>query len=150
MRAIEFRAWDKKEKEMLYEDEDHYEHYKGFEARTVRKFIQIATNEVFVLNVDLSEIEVGWAEQHYENMVLMQFTGRRDKNKRKVFEGDVLLFDGIRYEVKWLEQEMKFAGIDHGGELNDFSEATVIGNIYENSEYRRFEANTRQSVCTTA
>jgi uncharacterized phage protein (TIGR01671 family) len=67
-RTFDFRIWDKKRKQMLYaKDLCYWDFAKGWEA--TRKDNRIVLNET--------------------NAVLMQFTGYRDKRKKKIYEMDI-------------------------------------------------------------
>ena len=73
------------------------------------------------------------------NPVLEQFTGLQDKNKKNIYEGDVLRAHGI---VAWNDVEHRWSAIDLNWndrrEWHDIdyltSEFEVIGNIHENPE----------------
>jgi len=91
-------------------------------------------------------------------LLLMQFTGLKDKNGKEIYEGDILkLGDEDKEpkttfsEVYWCEYQSKFmhkrrflTGGGSAGELNtwnnyldgikDLDFCEVIGNIYENPE----------------
>ena len=110
-REIKFRFWgefgalnedsDKCEKEMLYGDE----------------FCFFSNEPIDVLFAD-------------KTIVVMQFTGLKDKNDQEIYEGDVVYF-----EYNLID---KVKVIFHDGKYNIcnyvMSKCTVIGNIYENPE----------------
>ena len=68
-----------------------------------------------------------------------QYTGYKDMDGKRIFRGDVLVFDGDRFVVLWNEERGGFQ-IDYWqfDERYDFSElwptSEVIGNVYDNPE----------------
>jgi uncharacterized phage protein (TIGR01671 family) len=128
MRDIGFRAWDTEKKEMWIPD-----------------FIDHG-------GIPYKSIPYEPPCEYYYNEV-MQYTGLKDKNGIKIFEGDILrcwhpeMFDdendaGV-YEVKYLIENQypafelnKFDGDGYNGLQYYIIEGVceVIGNIYENPE----------------
>ena len=117
MRQIKFRAWDKLTKTMRC-----------------------------VLCIDylngLVDLRGNIIERKYDNskddeVILMQYTGLEDKNKNKIYEGDILLnehnekYCKVIFECGSFVCKFETNSID----LADISdELIVIGNIYENKE----------------
>ena len=128
MREIRFRAWNEKNKIMVFPDDDC-----GFSFHSVGCF----------------RVNGGWSNlSEVDPHKIMQFTGLKDKNGVEIYEGDRLDFGdwdkgGERAEIVWNDEslgwELKYHSKE-GGEgrgfmldiKNDVFE--VIGNIYENPE----------------
>jgi uncharacterized phage protein (TIGR01671 family) len=75
MRDIKFRAWNKKESFMDSAWLIDWEH--GLVAHSSHN------------------------QSDLEDCVLMQYTGLKDKNGKKVFENDLCKYDDILYQVVW-------------------------------------------------
>ena len=128
IREIKFRAWDKENKSFIH------------------------SFDLYFLKYNLDNILVqGFGEKI--KIILMQFTGLKDKNGKEIFEGDIVKlnehydYDSLIPEhiviVKFLEGSWALVHkeirgtvgyIDelHSNVINDRIE--VIGNIYENPE----------------
>lgn len=127
MREIKFRAWDK---EKLVIQEGHF--YLTYDG------IPLYTNGV--PNNDL---------------ILMQFTGLKDKFGKDIYEGDIVeipnkvyrLFQPVGwngtengiYEIRWIDKTSSFHAIESGFYnglymLVVFKDCWVIGNIYQNPD----------------
>jgi hypothetical protein len=127
MREIRFRAWDKHNKRMLHGKE-----------------VVISITGVTTVG-------------GYINNDLMQFTGKKDKNGREIFDGDIVncgervgvgsLLRHTRGEVHYVESAacfciqipwIEYGNTDDGSkiswEIGHYSDIEVIGNIYESPE----------------
>lgn len=121
MRDIKFRCWDTENKEMLDVQElDYADSYNGQPMIRTTMY-----NDYF----------------DTEEMILMQYTGLKDKNGKEIYEGDIVLIDKenqIKGQVKYSEQYASFIIVDTNSiadeaeNLSCYSEIEVIGNIYEN------------------
>ena len=121
-RQLKFRAWDTLAKKFTYPDKGYQGHY------------------VLTLNGRFQNLQNGSGGDEY---VVQQWTGLYDKNKKSIYEGDIIsylqhLFNASpdKYPVKTKEVKWKnMKGCwnvyeSQAGEDN----LEVIGNIFENSE----------------
>lgn len=119
MREIKFRCWDIENKEMLEVQElDYADSYDGQPMIRTTMY-----NDYF----------------DTEDMILMQYTGLKDKNGKEIYEGDIVTCGSkdIKYLIEWQDTGLK------GRQWNNNSyiglkywqkDLEVIGNIYDNSE----------------
>lgn len=124
MNRLKFRAWDKENKR--YDNNHHI---------------------VIALNGDIINQQDGSGNDVY---IIEQFTGLKDKNGKKIYEGDicdpvqnyVVEFgkDSVRFPVMPVEYHYgRFILIDKENEqtfpLNEFTTSKIIiGNIHENQD----------------
>ncbi|EPD8701567.1 YopX family protein [Listeria monocytogenes] len=118
MRVIEFRAWDKEVKEMDYN------------PSVIEIWQNKPINEQFRLESE-------------EKLVWMQYTGLKDKNGKKIFEGDIVnckFFDRMVGDIAgvinfidcvWAVSDFKNKRLY---QLIDVDNIEIIGNIHENPE----------------
>lgn len=110
------------------------------------------TDHCFVMPLLTGEDYIGLEKEQFN---LMQFTGLKDKNGRKIYEGDIVKAKFINYaydeidspnEPKYIDKISFVEFRNHGFWVNDesfgyegenlwnWNEMEVIGNIYENPE----------------
>ena len=112
-RDIEFRAWDKLNEEML---------------------------KVYKIDFNNEEAEFEFEDSLcFSEIELMQYTGLKDKNGVKIFEGDMVKSTntGEVFTIAFVQERLRFCLIDKYGEDYGFTHVEgleVIGNIYGNPE----------------
>ncbi|WP_457641412.1 YopX family protein [Persephonella sp.] len=119
MREIKFRAWLKETKEMIEVDDIRF-----------LKPLTINTTSAWRLE---------------DEIVLMQYTGLKDRNVREIYEGDILQRNnGSKYVVVFENGCFKLKPIGKHSEISTIAYAKhepieIIGNIYENPDLLKEE-----------
>lgn len=130
MRKIGYRAWLKKEERFIY---------PKLILNDFGSVVEVAYNDIDIFTDELIEHRL-----LIEDVVLEQDTGLRDKNNKKIYEGDIVDYVNgciciIQYEVegaRFIHRDISdnfpfgFSGLEeYNGKLFE-----VIGNIHENTE----------------
>lgn len=65
-----------------------------------------------------------------------QLTLAQDENGRDIYEGDIVEYGGVLYEIKYIEKYMRFAPTRPGVVFAGFAfdHCRVVGNIHDNPE----------------
>ena len=124
MRDIKFRIWDTENNEMLKVQELDFEptFYGGRIAIRPDQY-----NDYF----------------DTEDMILMQYTGLKDKNGTEIYEGDIIQYEDItkglvRYSEKYAQYVLVNTGSvkDEFEPLGDYNMEVfeIIGNEYDNPD----------------
>ena len=122
MREIKFRAWDKEIEKM----------YPVLEIDFVEEWVRM-----------YSKI-TGRHCNHLDDLVLMQYTGLKDKNGKEIYEGDIVKGNFIKDnsevigKVAYFDKDTAFICHLLGGDyaiLVNLEHLEVIGNIYENLKF---------------
>lgn len=65
-----------------------------------------------------------------------QYTGRQDKNGKRIFEGDIVEHAGKRFVIEYIEKYCRFAGTRPGIVFAGFAfeHCEVVGNIHDHPD----------------
>jgi uncharacterized phage protein (TIGR01671 family) len=128
MRILKFRAWDIISKKMYYNSE-------------------LENGDMIIITVDGKLQLSDYDTYKIKDFVIMQYTGLKEKNGKKIYEGDIITFKHDKYInkklnplcfgiIKYCENEGAFYIDDD--KMKPFLHGIYIdkikGNIYENGD----------------
>lgn len=131
MRAIKFRAWDKKERKWLMGYD--YPNLGGFslfgECVLGNEWATVAWRYL-----------MGRNGCSVDDLVVMQFTGLKDKNGKEAYDGEICQYGGTRHYIGWNDEASQwwFYWLDgiaaFPATQSVMIDNEIIGNIYSNPE----------------
>ena len=156
-----FRAWDKHSNKMLYNKfilapttPDWSPHTMDNELREeIQKLYKKKFKGDPIASYVVPSV-IDWSNYYgIDNLEIMQYVGLKDKNDKRIFEGDIVKFKDFTSDKFILNQEAEIAVVEwynagfvprdfetnhKGGRYIHFwdmlEDIEVIGNIYENPE----------------
>ncbi len=142
-REIKFRAWNKKNKLFITNDDEFKEYMIGLDGKFYRM-------DFYSGILGYEDGNLIWNE--LKDIILMQYTGLKDENGKEIYEGDIIKhsyndekfivpnFTPISRLYEATSIKPHYYGND---DWMSFSEVDweVIGNIYQNPELLKEEEN---------
>jgi len=149
MRELKFRAWDKKAKSMLPTNDLNF-------------VIHPYDGEVYKAGTHGPDItdEYNWgmAEEETGDLIIMQYTGLKDKNGKEIYENDIVenkSDNKERFVIQWASEWGMFKMESISGNrlchqdlqpLNAVGPIEVIGNINMNPELLNIKKETTSAT----
>ena len=131
MREIKFRAWDKVNKEMVDR--------RMFAISNDGKILRQTFSDQFLYPGPTPE---GFCEfkRDQGKIIIMQYTGLKDKKGKEIYEGDIILATIIENLLpsgensEYVDKRVVEWNKEQGGFAFAEDEYEIIGNIYENKD----------------
>jgi len=131
MKETKYRAWDKRNNSMI-----------DFDLDNIDMFRLVITKDDWWIEFDNHEDDKQFLDKSY--FILLEYTGRNDRNNKKLFQGDIVSIYGKELSIGliwWQTSTCQFVIDWSFGNKKDFShklqhsrELIKIGNEYENPE----------------
>lgn len=132
MSRIKFKAWEVKEQRMLYPGSFDIHSYHNGEYGISHQFID-EPERVY----RFTRCKRNGFDNTKPEVILLQFTGLKDKNDIEIYEGDILEY-GTKYIGYVMFENCGFHLVKSKGKqiihLSVLNNIKVIGNIYPNPE----------------
>jgi hypothetical protein len=126
MREIKFRAWNKETNKMC-------------DAESLQEMLHRERNNgIAEGSLKMEQSSIDEANKEYEHLILMQYTGLKDKNGKEIYEGDMLSYKLKQGWEIFFEDGHYYMMCDGHSYLLEkirVQISEVIGNIYENPEF---------------